>query len=83
MKQGLIEKNWQLLYASVHKMIPSFSIVGINKDFENMAKKLQEFASSQKYVDEIHDLAAQLESICNQACIELNEEILNIKKNNK
>jgi PAS domain S-box-containing protein len=83
MKQGLIEKNWQLLYASVHKMIPSFSIVGINKDFENMAKKLQEFASSQKYVDEIHDLAAQLENICNQACRELNEEILNIKKNNK
>ncbi len=83
MKQGLIEKNWQLLYASVHKMIPSFSIVGINKDFENMAKKLQEFASSQKYVDEIHDLAAQLENICNQACIELNEEILNIKKNIK
>ena len=39
MKQSLIDKDWNLLYASAHKIIPSFSIMGISIDFENMAKK--------------------------------------------
>ncbi len=42
MKQALLDKDWNLLGGAVHKMIPSFSIMGINKDFENMAKKVQE-----------------------------------------
>ena len=42
----LEEKDWKSLYAAVHKMIPSFSIMGISTDFENMAKKIQEYAST-------------------------------------
>jgi signal transduction histidine kinase/DNA-binding response OmpR family regulator len=44
MKQSLQFKNWNLLRSSVHKMIPSFSIMGINSDFEDLAKKVQEWA---------------------------------------
>ncbi len=48
MKQSLNDKDWDSLYTAVHKMIPSFSIMGINKDFEDMAKKIQEYSSTQK-----------------------------------
>jgi signal transduction histidine kinase/DNA-binding response OmpR family regulator len=44
MKQGLQQKNWSLLQSAVHKMIPSFSIMGISADAEEMAKKVQESA---------------------------------------
>ncbi|MEK6782704.1 MAG: ATP-binding protein, partial [Bacteroidota bacterium] len=44
MKQSLHDKDWQVLYSTMHKMIPSFSVVGISADFENMAKKIQEYA---------------------------------------
>ena len=37
MKQCLSTKDWNLLSATAHKLIPSFSIVGISADFENMA----------------------------------------------
>ncbi|MFZ1677569.1 MAG: PAS domain S-box protein, partial [Saprospiraceae bacterium] len=30
MKQGLLNKDWNSLYSAVHKMIPSFSIMGIS-----------------------------------------------------
>lgn len=40
-KQSLEDKNWKLLGAAAHKMIPSFAIMGINNDFENMAKKFR------------------------------------------
>ena len=79
MKQCLSTKDWNLLSKTVHKLIPSFSIVGISADFENMAKKVQEYAGTQKQLDKIDNLVTQLESICNQACVELEEEFNLIK----
>jgi PAS domain S-box-containing protein len=82
MKQSLKDKNWDGLYSAVHKMIPSFAIMGINHDFENMAIKVQEYASTQKQSDHIPELIEQLESVCLQACDELQEEYNSIKKLN-
>jgi PAS domain S-box-containing protein len=79
MKEGLKDKDWHSLYAAVHKMIPSFSIVGISVDFENMAKKVQEFASTQLEADGISDMVLQLETVCTQACKELEQEFNTIK----
>jgi CheY-like chemotaxis protein len=79
MKQSLIDKDWNLLYASVHKMIPSFSIMGININFESIAKKVQEYASTQKQSEEIPKLVLQLENVCTQACVELRTELNRIK----
>jgi PAS domain S-box-containing protein len=79
MKQSLIDKDWDQLYASAHKIIPSFSIMGINIDFENMAKKVQEYASTQKQTEGISEMVLQLENICTQACDELRVELNRIK----
>jgi PAS domain S-box-containing protein len=80
MKQSLQDKDWKSLHAAVHKMIPSFSIMGIDSNFENMAKQVQEYANSQQQTDVIHELVVQLENVCTQACKELKEEFNNIKK---
>ena len=79
MKQGFVDKDWVTLYGAIHKMIPSFSIMGINPDFENMAKKVQEFASTQKQTEGINDMVLQLGNVCTQACQELEEEYDKIK----
>ena len=79
MKQGLRNKDWESLYSAVHKMIPSFSIMGINPDFEDMAKRVQEYATTQSQAEGIPDLVLQLENICVQACQELEEEFKTIK----
>jgi len=83
MKQSLSEKNWGALYTAVHKMIPSFSIMGIHKDFEEMAKKIQEYSHTQQHLDEVEELILQLETICSQACKELKEEYDLIEKKKK
>jgi PAS domain S-box-containing protein len=83
MKQSLRDKDWHALYSAVHKMIPSFSIMGISIDFENMAKKVQEYASTQQQTDGIPDLVMQLENICSQACKELEIEFDIIKNTPK
>ena len=79
MKKGMQEKDWKTLYSAVHKMIPSFSIMGIHVDFENMAKKVQEYASTQLQLDGIPEMVNQLETVCSQACEELQEEYTKIK----
>jgi len=79
MKQGFVDKDWVTLYGAIHKMIPSFSIMGISPDFENMAKKVQEFASTQIQTEGINDMVLQIGNVCTQACHELEEEYDKIK----
>jgi CheY-like chemotaxis protein len=82
MKQSFQDKDWSLLHAAVHKMIPSFSIMGISPSFENMAKQVKDYATTQQQSGEIQDLVLQLENVCNRACKELEEE-LHLIKNTK
>jgi PAS domain S-box-containing protein len=82
MKQSVLDKDWNSLYTAVHKIIPSFYIMGIHKDYEDMGKKIQEYASTQQHMDEVQELVLQLENVCSQACLELEEAYDLIKKNN-
>ncbi len=79
MKQSFKDKDWKKLHSAVHKMIPSFSIMGIHIDFENMAKKVQEFAVTQQEEDDINEMVIQLETVLHQSCNELKEELNRIK----
>jgi hypothetical protein len=81
-KIGFRDKDWNSLHTAAHKIIPSFSIMGISVNFENMAKKIQEYAIVQAQSTEMPDLLLQLEKVCTQACEELNEELMLIKNRN-
>jgi CheY-like chemotaxis protein len=83
MKQSWKDKDWSALYSAVHKMIPSFAIMGISTDFENMARKVQDYAKIQEQSDGISDMVLQIENVCTQACIELTEEFNSIKNTTK
>ncbi len=73
MKKGLEQKDWVSVHAVAHKMIPSFSIMGMHKDYENMARKIQEYSGANKQIDKLPDLILQLEKVCLQAYEELKE----------
>jgi len=79
MKKSLLDKDWIGLHAAVHKMIPSFAIMGISTDFENMARKVQEYAGVQQQSESIQDMVSQLGNVCEQACDELKTEFNRIK----
>jgi CheY-like chemotaxis protein len=79
MKQSWLEKDWSSLYASVHKLIPSFVIMGISNEYEDIARKVQDFAKNQQQTDGISNMVKDLENICLQACEELKIEINNFK----
>ncbi len=80
MKQAFINKDWSLLQQAAHKIIPSFSIMGMSTDFENMAKKIHDFAKTQQQTEEIQTLVSELEKVCLEACQELEEELSQLSK---
>ena len=51
MKESFQNKNWKSLQAVAHKMIPSFSIVGISIEYENMARTIKDCAHAQQEID--------------------------------
>jgi PAS domain S-box-containing protein len=83
MKKSFIDKDWGGLHSAVHKMIPSFNIMGINPDYELMAKKVQDYATAQLQQDGIHELIIELENILGQSCKELEAEYAIIKNKTK
>jgi len=80
MKQSFIEKDWQLLKATIHKMIPSFSIMGISPEIAAIATKIQEYATLLEHSTELSDLVHELEIVCTQTCSELEIELTNLNK---
>jgi PAS domain S-box-containing protein len=82
MKTSYSDQDWSVLYSAVHKMIPSFSIMGINDAYEQMAKKVQAFASTQEQPEGIQEMILELETVLNQSCDEILEELNKIENLN-
>jgi len=79
MKKSMIDEDWDSLHAAAHKMIPSFYILGISKEYENTARKIQEYSGPEKQTQLIPDLFQKIENICEQAYKELEEESILLK----
>ena len=80
MKQSLQNEDWHSLHSAVHKMIPSFLIMGINSDFESKAKKIQEYAVAKQQMEGIQELVNEIEFVCTEACKELEIEYKRIRE---
>lgn len=83
MKESLNKKEWDVLYAAVHKLIPSFMIMGIGIDYENMTKEIQEYARTKKNTGKIQPLFEQIENGIKKSCKELKIELNKIKHNHE
>lgn len=80
MNQGFKNKDWTKLYTAIHKLIPSFSIMGISADFEKMAQKVQDYAKNQQQSEGIPEMIQQLEKVFLKSCEEMKVELNTIKK---
>jgi PAS domain S-box-containing protein len=80
-KKSATEKNWVMLDAAIHKILPSFFIMGIDSEYETIAKKIQAYANAKKDENNISELTQKIEDVCNTACMELTIELNNFKTN--
>jgi CheY-like chemotaxis protein len=72
--------DWKTLQSVAHKMIPSFSIFGIDKQYEDMARALQESARTGEGREEVSGFVLALENALIRVCGELETELSMIQK---
>ncbi|MEO8234161.1 MAG: PAS domain S-box protein [Flavobacterium sp.] len=82
MKNSFSDRNWDVLEATIHKMIPSFAIMGINPEITEIALKIQEYARRLELSADLDKLILNVENVCTQACIELELELINLNNPN-
>jgi CheY-like chemotaxis protein len=82
MKESVGAKDWKTLHSAVHKMIPSFAIMGISDNYQDIAKEVQELAGTMLKTDTIPRMAVQLEDACLRSCVELEGAFNEIKNTN-
>lgn len=78
MKQSIDNMDWESLGQAAHSIIPTFSIVGINDEYAEMAKKIKEHAVKKDDAPLIATLLLKIEEICTLASRELQNELQNL-----
>lgn len=73
LKESMDSKDWPLLQAAAHKILPSFAIMEIDKEFEYMTKKIQEYTGRPDQLNAIQEMGIKIEAVYKQACTELQE----------
>jgi HPt (histidine-containing phosphotransfer) domain-containing protein len=72
-KQGLTDKNADVLKATIHKMIPSLTIIGVDPGYEKLARKIQEYDYSGGFTPEVENMVLKLEEVCAGICMDLKQ----------
>ena len=73
MRRSLDNADWVSLHSVVHRLIPSFSMMGMPKEIREIAEKLQKSAAAGERSDEMGEWVEIINSVCMKACAELKE----------
>lgn len=80
LKRGIENNDWAAVKNAAHSMLPSFPMLGMEKRFEEMARKIQDLAARQEEPKEIKKLFSELELVCGKAMEELETELSTLEK---
>jgi PAS domain S-box-containing protein len=75
LNDSFAHKDWVQLASAAHKLIPSFSIMGMPAQNELIAQELQANAKNPIDIEGISLGITKLNRICTQSCIELQQEL--------
>ena len=84
MKQTIAAKDWMALQRTTHSIVPTFATVGMNPEFEGMAKAIQGLAFSlisagdevsAETMNRLLTLFSKIETACGLAARELEEKL--------
>ena len=86
MKKAIAENEWGALKSATHSIIPTFATMGINPEFEDIAKALQALAvilianepgteGNADTMTKVHAAFSKIEAVCDLAAHELEEKL--------
>ncbi|MEO7768789.1 MAG: ATP-binding protein, partial [Ferruginibacter sp.] len=80
LKKSIENNDLPLLRAAAHKLLPSFTIMGIDLEFCEMIKKIQKYEGGIDQLNAIKEMIITIESVCENVYTELQEELAAIER---
>lgn len=81
MKVGIENMDLDMVARASHSLTPSFATVGINAEFSDMIKRINEYAEKKENPEMIKELFLTIEDVCLKARRELEEELMLLEEN--
>jgi hypothetical protein len=81
MKEGIENMDWDMVARASHSLTPSFSTIGVDKQFSDMIKQINEYAEKKERPETIRELFLKIENVCTHARKELEQELILLEKN--
>ncbi|MES2397059.1 MAG: response regulator [Bacteroidota bacterium] len=78
MKQSMDNLDWDALRIASHSLIPSFALMGINKEFETMARTIEKLAAKKENLAKIKELFQKIDLLCTEVFCELKNELIEL-----
>ncbi|MCB2378783.1 PAS domain S-box protein [Hymenobacter sp. BT635] len=91
MKKAIAEREWKTLKRATHSIIPTFATIGIDPEFEDVAKAIQALAvnliptdagdgASAETMTTLLGLYAKIETVCALAAQELEQKLVSLSQ---
>jgi HPt (histidine-containing phosphotransfer) domain-containing protein len=74
-REAVDNADWEMVAKGAHTIIPSFTVMGIDREYAQMANKIQEYAEQSREPKIIEKLFQEIEEVCSRARKELEEEL--------
>ena len=79
MKNGIEAKDWDATGGAAHSIIPSFSMLGMDKEYEKTARMIQDYTTKKENLEKVKDLFLKIEEGCSYAISDLEKELITLE----
>jgi signal transduction histidine kinase len=76
MQEGIETGDWEKLKRATHSIIPCFALMGIEKEYEFMARTIEEYANEKHHAEKIQALFYIIDEVCKKKCDEIKKELI-------
>ena len=80
-KQGISTMDWESIARASHSFLPSFATMGMDEEYTDMAKKINQYVEKKENFEKIKELLLKIEELFFQASEELEKELVILEKN--
>ena len=74
MSECTAKKDWDNLFEATHKIASSLRIVGMSEEYRDMLKSIMDYSYKKEHLEELPEMVATIENVCNEICKEIEVE---------
>ncbi len=78
MLKSIDNLDWNGLQKATHSIIPSFALIGIDREYEYIARTIEEYAIEKKHPEKIRALFYIINDECKRTCEEIRKEFVKL-----